>query len=449
MGLLRSLLSGRESRGIEGPLPLTSSRIVEWINGGETTSAGVSVTPANSLKLAAVWACVRVISEDIASLPLITYKRLDRGKERQPRHRLYQLLHDSPNPYMTAMQLRETMQGQVLTWGNAYANIERDEDGNPTELWPLRPDRMDQPILSEAGTLLYVYHLPNGEPRSLTQSGVFHLRGLSSDGITGYSPIAMHRESLGLAKATMDFGNRFFGNDSRPGGILQAKTRLSKEAADRMKQSWESAHQGLARSHRVAVLEEGVEWKQVGLAPEDSQFLETRTFQLAEIARIFRVPPHKVQDLSRATFSNIEEQSISYVVDTLRPWLVRWEQQANKDLLMPREQGRYFCEHLLDALLRGKTMERYQSYQLGLQNGVFSANEVRELENLNPFEGGDVHLQMANMVPYGTAPAAPEPVEVGEEDEEGEEEPRGRVLREIRRTPTGYQLVEVAASGHK
>jgi HK97 family phage portal protein len=381
------------------------------MSGGEGTAAGVSMTPATSLKLAAVYASVRVISEDVASLPLLTYRRLERGKERATEHPLYRLLHDEPNPFMTSMQFRETLQGHVLTWGNGYASIERDRRGQPNALWPLRPDCMDAPVVSEANTLLYTYHLPSGEPRALTQGEVFHLRGLSPDGLVGYSPISLHRNALGLAWATMEYGSRFFGNDSRPGGVLQAPQRLSNDAAERMKMSWEQAHRGLSNAHRVAVLEEGVEWRQVGIPPEDSQWLQTREFQMQEVARIFRMPPHKIQDLSRATFSNIESQAIQYVSDTLRPWLVRWEQQINKDLLMPRDRGRIFCEHLMDALLRGETLSRFQAYQLGLQNGVYSANDVRAMENLNPFDGGDTFLQMANMIPYGTKPqpVAPKP----------------------------------------
>jgi len=268
---------------------------------------------------------------------------------------------------------------------------------------------MDKPIVSQAGTLLYTYRLPTGEPRALSQSDVFHLRGLSPDGLIGYSPIALHRETLAWSIATKEYGIRFFGNDSRPGGILQTKQRLPKDSVDRLRSSWEAAHRGLTQAHRIAVLEEGIEWKQVGIPPEDAQYLEVMTFQLQDIARLYRMPPHKIQDLARATFSNIEEQSIDYVVGTLRPGLTRWEQQANKDLVMPSEQGRIFAEHLMDALLRGKTLERFQSYQLAMQNGIYSANEVREFENQNPFEGGDIHLQMQNMAPYGTLPPAPTP----------------------------------------
>ena len=409
MGIITSLVHPERRATIEGPLPLTAERIVEWLS-GPATASGVNLSTEGALKLVGVWACVRVISEDVASLPLIVYNRLPRGKERAMAHPLYRLLHDAPNPLMTSATFRECLQGHMLLWGNAYAQIERDQDtGRPTALWPLRPDRMDKPIVSQAGTLLYTYRLPTGEPRALSQSDVFHLRGLSPDGLIGYSPIALHRETLAWSIATKEYGIRFFGNDSRPGGILQTKQRLPKDSVDRLRSSWEAAHRGLTQAHRIAVLEEGIEWKQVGIPPEDAQYLEVMTFQLQDIARLYRMPPHKIQDLARATFSNIEEQSIDYVVGTLRPGLTRWEQQANKDLVMPSEQGRIFAEHLMDALLRGKTLERFQSYQLAMQNGIYSANEVREFENQNPFEGGDIHLQMQNMAPYGTLPPAPTP----------------------------------------
>ncbi len=433
MGILTSLVRPRERRSsLEGPLPLTAPRIVEWLQ-GETTAAGVAINQRNSLREEAVWACVQAISQDVASMPLITYRRLERGKERATNHSLYRLLHDEPNPHMTAYQLRNTEQGHVLLWGNAYTNVQRDADGNVVALWPLRPDSMDPPVLSEAGTLLYLYHLPSGEPRALTQSDVFHLRGLSMDGLVGLSAISEHRQALALSLATLEFGTRFFGNDSRPGGILQAKTRLSKEASDRMKKSWEEAHQGLTNAHRVAVLEEGVEWKQVGIPPEDSQFLETRLFQIQSVARIFRIPPHKIGELSRATFSNIESQAIEYVRDCLRPWLTNWEQQINKDLLLPSEKGRYFAEHKMDVLLRGETSARFAAYQLAIQNGVMSPNEVRELENMNPFPGGDTHLQQLNMVPYGTKPPEPAPQPAPAP---------ARTIRHIERTANGFRVLD-------
>lgn len=405
MGLVAEAIRSLERRStIEGPLPLTSTRILEWLSGA-TTASGVSITPESALRLSAVYACVRMKSEDIAKLPLHLYQQQGRTRMQATAHPLYNILHRGPNPYMTAMQFRETLQAHVELRGNAYANIERDGSGTILRLWPLRPDRMAPPVLSENGTLLYRYTLPSGEARSLTDSEVFHLRGLSSDGIMGYGPIALHRETLGWSMAAREYGARFYSNDSRPGGILQKKEGwLSEEAAKRLRAGWESAHRGLTNSHRIAVLEDGIEWKQVGISQVDAEYLGTLNYQIQDVARIFRVPPHKIGELSRATFSNIEEQEIEYVVDTLQVIAERWEQQIYKDLLLEAEQGRYFVKHNFNALLRGKTVERYQAYMTAIQNGILSPNDVRELEDLNPFDGGDIHLQPLNMVPFGTIP---------------------------------------------
>jgi len=414
-------------RAQQGPLPITAGKVFEWLSGSSSTITGLNVSPESSLKLSAVYACVRIISEDVGSLPLILYRRGERGKDRAPEHPLYRLLHDAPNPWMTAMQFRETMQGHLLLRGNAYANIDRDASGRIKALWPLRPDRMDTPVVSEAGRLMYTYHMPNGETVVLSQDEVLHLRGLSTDGILGYS-LALHRETIGLSQATLEYGARFFGNDSRPGGVLQAKGRMSAEAADRLRTSWESAHRGLTGAHKVAVLEEGVEWKQVGIAPDEAQYLETRNFQVQEIARIFRVPPHKLSELSRSTYSNISEQSEEYFSDTIRSWLVRWEQQLNKDLLLPREQGTYFAEHLIDAIVRASIEKRYAAYMTARQWGFMSINEIRELENMNPIEDGDEYLQPLNMTVVGAPPPPPSPVN------------GARVVRNIRRTAEGYEV---------
>ena len=427
-------LVGERRASIEGPLPLTAGRVVEWLNGGESTAAGVSVSTEGSLKIDAVWACVNNISMDIATLPLHVYKQLPRGKEKAKNHPLYRLLHDEPNPLMTAVHLRRTLIAHRLLWGNAYASVERDEDGRPIAIWPLRPDRMQGPVMSAAGTLLYLYNMPDGEPRALTQSDVFHHRGLSGDGITGYSQIALHRDSLGLSVALLQSANKFFANGSRPGGILKTANRISPEAANRMKASWEAAHLGLTNSHRVAVLEEGVEWQQIGIPPEDAQYLETQVHQVQVVARMFRMQPHKIQELSRATYSNIEEQELEYGADTLGPEVITFEQQVNKDLLMPSEKGRYFAEHLMDARLRSKTLERYQAYALLLDRGVLSPNDVLEKENMNPFEGGDIHLQQANMVPYGTEPEPTAPPAAPDDERQ--------IVRELVKTPNGYRMIE-------
>lgn len=378
----------------------------QWLRellGIRDTAAGVSVTEQNALTYSAVYACVRVLAETLASLPLPIYRRLQpRGKDRAPEHRLYPRLHDAPNPLMTSFQWRETMMGHLLLWGNAFSEIELDGADLPIALWPLRPDKME--ILRNGADLRYRYALPDGGTVLLPRDRVFHLRGLSGDGIKGLSPIALAREAIGLGLATQEFGARFFGNDSRPGGVLRHPQKLSEEAARRLKESWETAQGGLSNRHRMAVLEEGMEWIRIGIPPEEAQFLESRKFQATEIARIYRVPPHMIADLERATFSNIEHQSLSFVMHTMLPWLRRWEQEISLQLFSEAERGRFFAEFLVEGLLRGDTQSRFAAYAIGRQWSWYSANDVREKENENPIEGGDVYLQPLNMVSAGDLP---------------------------------------------
>ena len=391
MGVLASLFNLRA--GTLQAQPLTASTIVEWL-AGPSSITGQSVSVDTAIQLSAVFACVRVKSEDIASLPLILYRRLERGKERATDHPLYAILHDQANPHMTALQFRETMACHVELRGNAFANIERNPDGSVRWLWPLNPTRMDKPMLAADGRLLYRYWLPNGQPAMLTQDEVFHLRGMSHDGIWGMSPIEVQRETFGNALAALEYGSRFFGNNANPSGVLQAKNRLSPEAAKRLSTSWNDAHQGLTNAHRVAVLEEGIEWKQISISPEDAQYLETKKYSRSEIAGVYRVPPHKIGDLERSTFSNIEEQDIDYAKSTIRPMAKRWEAQVYMSLLLPSERPRYLAEHLMDDLLRGKTLERFEAYQ---KAWWMTGNEIRERENLNPIDGLDEPLLPVNM----------------------------------------------------
>ena len=368
------------------------------LGGGSETSAGVEVTPDSSLTYSAVFACVRVIAEDVASLSLLLYRRLARGKERAVEHPLYRLLHDMPNPEMTSQELRETLTGHVALWGNGYAEIERDRGGRVMGLWPLRPDRVR--VRRREGRLVYEVRV-GGETVVLDGSRVMHLRGLGSNGIVGYSPVALQRNAVGLGLATEEFGARFFANGARPGVVLTHPGQLSVEGRENLRSSWSRQHEGLSRAHRVAVLEEGMTITQIGIPPEDAQFLETRRFQALEVARIFRVPPHMIGDLERATFSNIEHQAIQYVDGTLLPWLRRWEMRIGADLLSEGERGTLFAEHLVDGKLRGDTVTRYQAYMTGRQGGWLSVNDIRERENMNPVEGGDEYLQPLNMTPAG------------------------------------------------
>jgi HK97 family phage portal protein len=402
VGFLTTALQPNNQRGLE----LTDAagwQAIGWLGDSAT---GINVTQEGALRYSAVFACVRVLAESVASLPLIVYRRTADGKERAPEHPLYRLLHDRPNDYMTSFELRETLQGHLALWGNAYCEIEYNNAGVPIALWPLRPDRMEK-VTASGGELFYEYWLPSGSLVKLPGYRVWHNRGLSSDGINGYSPIGLMRQSVALGLAAEEFGARFFGNDARPGGVLQHPGVLGDKALLNLRESWQSRHGGLSRSHRTAILEEGMTYQQIGIPPEDAQFLETRKFQVTEIARMFRVPPHMLADLERATFSNIEHQSIEFVMHTLRPWLVRWEQSIQMRLMPAKDQGSHYAEFLVDGLLRGDVQSRYQAYAVGRQNGWLSANDIRRLENQNPIDDGDVYLIPLNMVPASAASAPP------------------------------------------
>jgi len=379
---------------------------MESVGVAAKSAAGVNVTPHSSLQNTAVFACVRLLAESVGSLPLILYKRLaDGGKARATERPLYGLLHDLPNPEMTSIQLRETLQGHLGLWGNAYCEIEYAQGGYVRGLWPLRPDKVQ--VRRVKGELVYVVSMPQGPDQALAFENVMHIPGFGYDGVVGYSPITLARQAIGLAMATEEYGSRFFGNGARPGGVLKHPLKLSEEAYSRLSKSWDRRHQGLENSQRVAILEEGMDYAAIGIPPEDAQFLETRKFQVNEIARLYRIPPHMIGDLDRATFSNIEHQGIEFVVHTLQPWLVRWEQAIYRDLLSQAERKTYFAEHLVTALLRGDTKSRYEAYAVGRQNGWLSANDVRELENMNPVDGGDVYLVPLNMVPAGDVGSSP------------------------------------------
>ncbi len=408
MGFVASLIAPERR---ETTLRDPARWLLDWVSGGTPSASGKHVNETLALSYSAVYACVRVIAETIASLPWIVYRRLpDGGKERAVSHRLYSILHDAPNPEMTRVEFVETIVGHLELWGNAYAEIESDGSGRVTALWPLRPDRMTvlEPT-SERGRM-YVYALADGSQTALTPGKILHFRGLGGDGRFGYSPIRLAREAIGLGLAAEEFGARFFANDSRPGGVLQHPGRLSESAAKRLKESWEDLHRSLTNKHRVAILEEGITWQSIGIPPEDAQFLETRKFQTEEIARIFRVPLHKIQNLDRATFSNIEHQAIEFVVDTVRPRCVRLEQRVNQQLFSDTFRQTHFSEFLLDGLLRGDIKSRYEAYQSARYAGWMTTNEIRERENLNPIDGGDalwMPVNMANAATYGgPAPGA-------------------------------------------
>ncbi|WKV74231.1 phage portal protein [Streptomyces sp. PCS3-D2] len=407
MGFLRQAV-----RATAGPLSgvATPEKWVEdWFRGGSANSAGIRVDHDTALTYSPYFAGVRVLSEDLAGLPLHLYERLaPRGKSRARAHSLYSLLHDQPNPMMSSVQLRETLQAHAITWGNGVAQlVTHPRTGVIEEIWPLRPDRLRICVRrTGVGAFERVYQYRdevNGINATLMADEVLHVAGLGFDGIRGYDVVQLAANAIGLGLATEHHGAKFFSNGSAPGGALSHPGNLSPEARKRMAADWENIHSGIDRAHRVAILEEGVTWTQVGIPNDSAQFLETRKLQVTELARWLRLPSHKIQDLERATFSNIEQQQLDYVTSALNIWIVRWEQAITTQLLLPEERERYFAEHLVDSLLRGDTLARYQAYAIGRQWGWLSANDIRDRENENPVEGGDDYLVPMNMIPAGRA----------------------------------------------
>lgn len=367
---------------------------------GRTTS-GKPVNERTAMQTTAVYACVRILAEAVASLPLHVYEyQDDGGKKLVHDHPLYYLLHDEPNPEMTSFVFRETLMSHLLIWGNAYAQIIRDGAGRVLGLYPLLPDKMEVQR-DDRGNIYYVYSRNSDENPTFKEYGniklkaedVLHIPGLGFDGLIGYSPIAMAKNAVGMTLACEEYGASFFANGANPGGVLEHPGVLKDPS--KVRESWNSVYRGVNNAHKIAVLEEGMKYQQIGIPPEEAQFLETRKFQINEIARLYRIPPHMVGDLDKSSFSNIEQQSLEFVKYTLDPWVIRWEQSLQRSLLLPGEKGKYFIKLNVDGLLRGDYQSRMNGYAVGRQNGWFSANDIREMENMNPIpdeEGGNLYL---------------------------------------------------------
>lgn len=371
---------------------------------GPSTS-GKTVNEFTAMQTTAVYACVRILAETLAALPLQLYRFTPTGKERVYDHPLYHILHDEPNPEMTSFIFRETLMSHLLIWGNAYAQIIRDGRGRVMCLYPLRPDKM-QVARDAGGTIFYLYtktsdENPNVKPYGqvpLKKEEVLHIPGLGFDGLVGYSPIAMARNAVGMTMACEEYGASFFANGASPSGVLEHPGVLKDPS--KVRDSWNAVYRGSNNAHKVAVLEEGMKYQQIGIPPEEAQFLETRKFQLDEIARLYRIPPHMIGDLDKSSFNNIEQQSMEFVKYTLDPWVVRWEQAMQRSLLLPEEKKRYFLRFNVNGLMRGDYESRMTGYSIGRQNGWLSANDIREMEDMNPVpaeEGGDLYLVNGSM----------------------------------------------------
>ena len=404
--------------------------------------SGQRVDEKSAMQIATVYACVRLLAETVAGLPLHLYRYLDNnnGKEKAIDHPLYKILYRLPNPEMTSFSFREAMMTHLLLWGNAYAQIIRDGKNQVLGLYPLLPENVELDR-DEKGEIYYIYHAytdevpgENNKDIYFRRDEILHIPGLGFNGLVGFSPIAMMKNALGTTLAVEKYGSSFFKNGAQPSGVLEHPGTL--KDPEKIRNNWSAVYGGANNAHKVALLEEGMTYKPISLPPEDSQFLSTREFGVEEICRIFRVPPHMVQDLKRATFSNIEHQSIDFVVHTLTPWLVRFEQAIIKDILLPEEQDEYFPKFNVDGLLRGDYQSRMNGYATGISNGFLSPNDIHRLENMDLIpadQGGDdyylnggyVKLKDAGAFANNGNPApqkAPEPESKPEEKKPDEEQ---------------------------
>jgi HK97 family phage portal protein len=460
MSIFSGLFKSRDK-----PENRTSGSSYAFYLGG--SSSGKLVTERSAMQMTAVYACVRILSEAIAGLPLHLYRyKEDGGKEKAISHPLYLLLHDEPNPEMSSFVFRETLMTHLLLWGNAYAQIIRNGKGQVIALYPLMPNKMTV-NRDTNGQLYYQYqrssdeaHTMKGSMVILQPSDVLHIPGLGFDGLVGYSPIAMAKNAIGLAIATEEYGSKFFANGAAPSGVLEHPGTIKDPS--KVRESWQQTFGGSANSNKIAVLEEGMKYTPISISPEQAQFLETRKFQINEIARIFRVPPHMVGDLEKSSFSNIEQQSLEFVKYTLDPWVIRWEQSIQRRLLTPDEKKAYFVKFNVEGLLRGDYASRMNGYATARQNGWMSANDIRELENLDRIpkeDGGDLYLingAMTKLADAGAFAGTDNNREEEQSDEYQSTEPESapdagtesevRIRKRARNAGGGSPLLEVEES---
>jgi HK97 family phage portal protein len=378
--------------------------------GGVTSNAGVSVSEETACNYSAFWQAVRLISETIASLPIHVYRRRGDARIIIDDLGVGDMLRVSANPEMTAMQFRAAWIAHALIHGNGYAEIERDTIGRPVRLWLLRPDSVSV-LRTPDGSIVYSYQLAVGDRVQIPSEDVLHLRGPGTDGIVGNSIVKQARQAIGLGLAAEQYGSSFFGSGARPSGILEHPGRLSDDARSRLRNDWERLHSGIDNANRTAILEEGMKWTSTSVPPDDAQFLETRKFQLEEIARWFNLPASKLR-IPGSSYNSLEQENLAFLSETLRPWLVRIEQECRVKLLDDPEA---YIEHKVEGLLRTDIAARYSAYATGRQWGWLSVNEIRALEGLDPVDGGDTYLSPLNMTPINAnteqTPPADQPVD--------------------------------------
>lgn len=387
--------------------------MAKYFFGAQETVSGAHITPESSLRISGWYSCVRIISSNIAKTPLITYRRLAQGKERAPDHPVYRVLHDQPNPWMTPMEYFKACQAHLLGWGNSFSLVERSGFGQVVALWPLHPSRVRMEISWERGLLSYYYRMEDGGEQQILMQDMLHVRGLSSDGVIGYSPVDLMREALGLAKIEEEYRARFFKNDGRPGGIVEYPGKMSDDGYERFKKDWHETYAGLGNKFKIGFLEQGLKWHDVSVPPDVAQFIEGRKFQVEELARITGVPLVLLQSTEKSTSwgTGIDSIKQAFLENCLLDWFTEWAQRINISLFTPREQKRYFAEHELKNFLRGDPKTEAEVLQIERRNGVINVDEWRAITNRNPLPNGlgekyIVEGNMTTLDSVGEEPAA-------------------------------------------
>ncbi|MDR5858208.1 phage portal protein [Halomonas eurihalina] len=386
---------GAEGRSLENPdEPITGQSLDEYL--GE---AGISVNNQNAMTLSAVYACIYVLSSSIAQLPLHVMRKQGDSIEAAKDHPAYWMLHDEPNAWQTSYKWRETKQGHVLGWGNGFTQVVRSNRGELRELVMRRP--WETQLVKNGNRWLYAVVEEDEGARAVQLEDMIHVRALGSDGRTGKSLIRQHAETIGLGLAAQQYGKDFFGGGGRPTGLVTVKNTLQKDSWERLKDTWQKSVSRLKGSeNKTLMLPADLDYKSITIPPEDAQFLETRKFNRSEVAGIFNVPAHMINDLDKATFSNISEQAIQFVRHTMMPWIVNWEQEINRRIFTRAERAAgYYCKFNLAGLLRGTAKERAEFYHYAITDGWMDRNEARVLEDMNPRDGLDEMLISVNAQP--------------------------------------------------
>ena len=410
--------------------------LIDFFGGGTESHSGEQINKDAAVSVTAVFACIRILSETLATLPLHVYKRVKAGKERAYDLPLYEILHSQVNPLLTSARFRQLMMINILLTGDGYAEIVRDGSGSVKELWPLPSDHVSKKVNIDTKEYFYeVYtyesdpRFPNGTKRYLYPENMLHIQGPALMDFCSFEPLRLAREAIGLSMATERFGANFFKNGANASGIAEYPNKMSDEAYERFKKSFNDRFTGLSNNQRVMFLEQGLKFTKLTIDPNQAQSLETRKFQVVEIARFFGVPLHLVMDLDKATFSNIEHQDIEFVKYHLRPWLVFWEQEMRKSLFLVSQRKTYFAEFDVDGLLRGDALSRAQANEIKRRNGVLNADEWRAMDNLNEIEDGSgkIYYVPLNWIQMGNEPYYGAPVEDSPEPE-SDPDPQSRTM---------------------